>query len=120
MAMNPDEMTEQGPDAAATTARLTERRTVMMGEGISAEVGRDGDTFCVLFDGGTLLDFMRDEDVSELDWRQSRSVRRFASESERDAFVAAQDWSSSDDDGSFGDRVRQAFHLRLAAGLTDS
>ena len=90
--MQQDHLYENGPEAASTVARLTERQAVFQGEGGSVAIGQDGPTFCVMNEGGTLLDFMDEDEVSELDRRAALSVRRFATEGERDAYIEAQPW----------------------------
>jgi hypothetical protein len=47
-----------GPDAAATRARIVDRRPVVLGEGFVVERGRDGETHCLYSDSGTLLDLL--------------------------------------------------------------
>ena len=69
--MQQDHLYENGPEAASTVARLTERQAVFQGEGGSVAIGQDGPTFCVMNEGGTLLDFMDEDDVSELDRREA-------------------------------------------------
>jgi len=49
---------EWGPDAAATSARLADRRPAVLGEGFVVETGRDGETHCLYSDSGTLLDLL--------------------------------------------------------------
>jgi hypothetical protein len=121
-------MFEQGPEAAAALARMTEREIVFRGEGGHVEVGTDGPTFCVALRTGTLLSMLGDEDVSEADRRRSLSVRRFVTRAERDAYIDAQPWR----DSASGRRrlVRtpeptprhspSRFELSLYAGLSNS
>jgi hypothetical protein len=94
----------------------------MAGEGVGADVGRDGETFCVVTDGGTLLDMMPDDDVSEMDWRRASSIRRFAIEQERDDYVAARGWPARTSDSTDAPRasIPGRFHFRLQAGMTNS
>jgi len=50
-----------GPDAAATRARIVDRRPVVLGEGFVVERGRDGETHCLYSDSGTLLGLLDPE-----------------------------------------------------------
>ncbi|UGS38795.1 hypothetical protein [Capillimicrobium parvum] len=115
---------EQGPEAAATIARLTDHRFMLAGEGVAVSVGTDGPTACCVSHGGTLLDLLAEDDVDELEWRRATRVRRFSSHDERDAYVAGQRVGRAVDGDpaapAGGALADAAFDLRLTAGLTDS
>ena len=117
---------EQGPEAAATRARLREVTVAFRGEGGSVLLGSDGPTFCVCTHSGTALEMLADREASEIDLRRAHTIRRFASSTDRDAFVESQPWQRST---RLVDERRRAaqpapesgrFELRLYAGLTNS
>lgn len=121
-------ITEQGPEAAATRARLTDRRCVMQGEGDSAWVGRDADTFCLCSDGGTALDILDDADVNEADLRAAATVRRFSSQESLERAIAVltesivrrRGWAVRDPEPRLDSDSPMRFEFALGAGLSNS
>lgn len=126
--MTTDFIHEQGPEAAATRARLTDCRWVLQGEGGGVWVGRDGETFCLCSDGGTALDLLDDDDVSEADWRAASTVRRFVSSQAMESVVAVETeeivrrrgWAVRDPELEGNSASPMRFEFELFAGLSDS
>ncbi len=122
-------MTERGPEARATIARLRERHNVFQGEGFSVSTGLDGPTACVVADGGTLVDMLEEGDVCESDWRRSTAVLRFATVAARDRYLLEQPWQAEvqrrgwavRDEGTTRQKSESgAIDLRLYAGMSSS
>lgn len=121
-------MHEQGPEAAATRARLTDRRWVWQGEGDCAWVGRDGETFCLCRGSGSSLDLLDENEVSEADWRAASTVRRFPTMEARESVVAGETeeivrrrgWAVRDPEFPSRSGSPMRFKFGLVAGLTNS
>ena len=121
-------LTEDGPAAAATRARLRDARLAYRGEGGSITIGEDGPTFCAVRSSGTMLDLLDEDDVSELDRRRSLSVKRFATDEARRDWLAAQPWQRDPavrDVAETPPRIEgraagSRFSLRMYAGLSNS
>jgi hypothetical protein len=121
-------VTESGPEARATSARLREHRYVFQGEGFTVSSGLDGPTACVVAEGGTLVGMLNEEDVDETDWRRSTTVRRFATAEARDWYLATQPWQAEVQlrgwavkrEGMAQRSESGAIDLRLYAGISNS
>lgn len=79
-----------GPEAAAALGRMTGVHAVAAGEGWMRWAGKDGDVWSVYADEGTTLDLLDDAEVTASMWRSARTVRRFATRADLDAWLAAE------------------------------
>lgn len=122
---------ERGPEAEATRARLRDEIRLYQGEGVDVTAGRDGPTYCIYSDTGTLLDLLGDEPElaegsPEISLRGGSVIQRFSTEAEQAAAlsnarwqedVRRRGWTITSDDVSQA-HLDGDFRFELDAGLS--